>query len=266
MNQLLLIIQISFSFVFTTVTQDSIYESRVYFNKAKQSENNCELVKALELYQKAFEYDQTYAAALEEITDILILYGKRDSLLALYEQKTKTEPGNPLYHYIYGKILPGNGAKKSEFLTCIELDSLYYRGYAGLGTYYYETGNIDSALFYYNKAIRINPAIIDGHYLLGKLYFEQENYEEAEMEFKKCNAINPRTYVDTYYKLALIYEYREQPEEALSYYNLFLRYAPNAAEVDHILNVMAYLQFRIDEKNRDDFFYRLKKRLGEIIK
>jgi len=246
--------------------KDTLYQARVFLNRGIRYENNGELVKALEEYGKAISLDSTFTPALERTNRILILYGKEDSLILFYMNKIDMYPDNPVYHYIYGRLIHDNDLKKTEFLKCIELDSLYYWGHFGLAELYYEIGNPDSAIIKFKDAISVNPAIIDAHYSLGNLYFEKENYTRAEKEFKKCIMINPVTIVNSYYKLALIYEMRDDIEKSINYYNLFMRYAPDAPEVDHIIDVVEYLKFIIDQRNRNNFFYRLKKRIGELIK
>jgi len=266
MTYLFILLHFSINILSVSAGQDSVYDARVYLNKGIRYQNNGEFVKALEVYERSYNLDPNYTPAVDKITDVLLLYGKRDSLISQYSNKVMEEPDNPIHHYIYGKLERDASIKKAEFLKCMELDSLYYWGYIGLASYYYETGKRDSSMLYYRKAIRINPAIIDGHYNLGKLYYERENYEKAEEEFEKCIKINPRIIMDIYYKLALLYEFREETPRAIEYYKLLLRYAPDAPEVDHIINVLEFLNFKIDEENKDNVLYRLKKRLGEVIK
>ncbi|MBL1211625.1 tetratricopeptide repeat protein, partial [Geminocystis sp. GBBB08] len=88
----------------------------------------------------------------------LHIYRKIDELLSNQEQIL---PEYGLDYYNYGVILEKKGDKQTAFYA-------------------------------YQKAIKINPLIIDAYNNLGKIYFDNNQIEEAELNYRKAIEINQK--------------------------------------------------------------------------
>lgn len=78
----------------------------------------------------------------------------------------------------------------------------------------HKSGDLDTAMAYYQKAISLDSYYATAHNDLGVLYEEKGWFERAEQEYKKTLEINPN-YPNTHSNLALLYEKLGQREKAI---------------------------------------------------
>jgi len=77
------------------------------------------------------------------------------------------------------------------FRKALKLDSNLGSAISGVGTVYFTRGGYDSALYYANKAIEVNPNEPEGYYLKGECYRFMGDAEEAKINLEKALEIDP---------------------------------------------------------------------------
>jgi len=123
----------------------------------------------------------------------------------------------------------------------LELDEIY----KNIGNSYYQKGEYEKALEYYQKAININPKHTSAHYNIGIIYQNRNEDDKALEYYQKAININPK-YVDAYNNIGIIYQNRNEDDKALEYYQKAININPKYA-LAH--NNMAIIY---DERNEDD--------------
>lgn len=83
-----------------------------------------------------------------------------------------------------------------------------------------KAGNIEAALNKYNKAIDIDPMLVDSYKNLGDLYLGTENYQSSKNYYKKALLIEKDGAI--YYQYGNACFMNDEPHEGLEYYNLAL--------------------------------------------
>ena len=78
--------------------------------------------------------------------------------------------------------------------------------HVGLGRIFYnEKGQYHEAVTEYNRAIQLDPALLEAHLALGEVYEEKGLYEEAIARYGKVLEMEPK-HPTAHYGLALAYE------------------------------------------------------------
>ncbi len=115
-------------------------------------------------------------------------------------------------------LLDGGDADLAMFIG-----NYYFNGVIGGGEY-----NPDIAKKAFQKAVRINPEILWGHYQLARIYFIKNDYSRALLEINKELGANPENLRSLYVR-GLIYGYRNQSgdlEKAEADFHRFTEWAP----------------------------------------
>ncbi len=83
-----------------------------------------------------------------------------------------------------------------------------------------EAGNYEAAKEKYNKAIDIDPMVVDSYKNIGDLYLRSGEFKEAKNFYKKALLIEKRG--DIYFQYGNACFMNDEPHEGLEYYNLAL--------------------------------------------
>lgn len=137
---------------------------------------------AIQLFQKATEYDPRYASAYA---------GMGEAYAFLYQNFDRNED------WLAKAIDSG--------LKAIMYDSTLAEAYAALGLAYYNKGSIDEALVSTKKAIELDPNNFVGYWMLGRIYHTTDRDREAVDLFQKALELNPEFHT-AYGDLFIIYE------------------------------------------------------------
>jgi len=86
-------------------------------------------------------------------------------------------------------------------------------GYKTLASLFLFQGKIDSAVSYFQKAIRLAPGMADAHHGLGLAYTIREDYEEASSAFEQAIELDAG-HPAFFFNSGLVYEYRGKYDEA----------------------------------------------------
>ena len=131
----------------------------------------------------AFEY--VYVEAIKQK-----LMGNSGEALKYFEQCAKLNPASDAVYYQMAQIvLSGgdlkNGKKFAKKAIELDPDNLWY--IMMLSGLYYQEKNLDSAIIYYEHAVRKYPEKENLMITLGNLYSENRNYDKAGEIFKRLD-------------------------------------------------------------------------------
>ena len=236
-------------------------------------------VKSKSKYDAA-AFDYVYVEALKQK-----LMGNEGDALKYLEQCIRINPGSDAAYYQMAQIVTSNGDLKhgkqylNRALTIDEGNIWYLTMLAGL---YYQDKNIDSAIIYYEKAVKYSPEKENLLLTLGNLYSENKSYDKANLifdSFDKKYGINEKStlssvknlmaegkFDDAMSKILLLlkespdeilyngiladlYRERGNSKEALNVYNKLLERDPDNPQVQ-----LSLCDFLIKEKEYNDLF------------
>lgn len=89
-----------------------------------------------------------------------------------------------------------------------------------------DKGNIEQAMYHYNKAIRLKPKYADPYNNRGTVYGAQGKYQRAIDDFNRAIALKPG-FAKAYYNRGTAYAYMGQPQVAIENYNEAIRLKPD---------------------------------------
>ena len=114
------------------------------------------------------------------------------------------------------QVLAGNKIlnKDPDSLTGIQEQAELYRNQ---GLAFQNSGDLDSALKFYQKAVELNPGYAVVYNDLGVIYEAQGDPDRAEESYLKSLSVDPN-YVSAYSNLALLYEDKRDLTKAAYYW------------------------------------------------
>jgi serine/threonine protein kinase/tetratricopeptide (TPR) repeat protein len=167
---------------------------------------------AIQLFQKAIELDQRYAAAYAGLGEAYAT----------------------LYQVFERKDLWLDKALETS-LKALMYDSSSSEAYASLGLAYFHKKEFDEAATASKKAIELDPNNYIGYWILGRNYHTRDLDNEAAKMFEKVVSINPDFYT-AYNDLQISYEklgekekFDQTVETALKFYPPYLSQYPDDA-------------------------------------
>ena len=89
--------------------------------------------------------------------------------------------------------------------------------YLKLGEKFEKEKQLDQAIFYYKKALELQPDYWNIHYRLGRVYFKKKLWQHSIARYQKSIELNA-DFLWSYYNLARNYEQTKQYEQAISNY------------------------------------------------
>lgn len=135
------------------------------------------------------------------------------------EEKPVDDKTRALEHFIKGSIHESKGEYSSailEYQDALKLDPAAGIHYA-LAKNYHLINKIPIAIQHARKSIEYSPQITEYYSLLGDIFFTARQYDSSAAILEKLLVIDS-TEVNTYYKLARIYE-MNKPLKAIEIYN-----------------------------------------------
>jgi len=127
-------------------------------------------------------YNYVYVEALKQK-----LMGNSGDALKYFEQCLKMNPRSDAAYYQMAQVVISNGDMKNGKLFTgkaleIDPDNIWYL--TMLGGLYYQEKNIDSAIIFYERAIKLFPEKENLDLTLGNLYSEAKKYDKANSIFE----------------------------------------------------------------------------------
>ena len=101
--------------------------------------------------------------------------------------------------------------------------------YYNQGNDYYNQGDYDIAIQFYENAIVLKPDYADAYINLGVAYDEQENYDKAIEAYKKVIEIDP-DYALAYFNLGSVYDDQGNYTKAIQLYEKAIEIDPDFSE------------------------------------
>jgi tetratricopeptide (TPR) repeat protein len=183
---------------------------------------------------------------------------KYEEALADYETALKLKPDDlEVYNYIGIIYLETNDYKRAikYFLQASKKSETYYQPLYNLGITYSQIArqkesrkNNNTAIRYFKKALKKNPAYVDAYNQIGMIYESYEEYEKAKDYYQKALNINS-DYIEVKLNLGNICYKQNDLEQAQNYYEEILSVNPNFAEA--ISNIGLVFWKKNDLKNAE---------------
>ena len=168
----------------------------------------------------------------------------KDMIQTTLNEAMDKNPEDPDLLFEAGKVFLDN----KEFDIAIEyleqglkIEPASATGASRLADAFYQTGDIDGAIFAYTKAIRSAPKATDLHFNLGVLYGQIQDYEMMELQFQKVISLDPDDAMGVI-GIAEAYEGMERWSDAEIYY---LQALENDPENVYLLKAMVRVTMRL---------------------
>ena len=142
-----------------------------------------------------------------------------ETQVSSYDEEQTNKEKEALVHFINGSVLESKGEYAEailEFQDALRLDSDAGIHYA-LAKNYRIINKIPPALQHSKKAIELSPFKVEYYDLLADIFSSAHQYDSAAAVLEKIIEIDS-TQIDSYYKLARIYE-SSKPLQAITIYN-----------------------------------------------
>jgi tetratricopeptide (TPR) repeat protein len=146
----------------------------------------------------------SYETAVQQDPDFTVgylwlgsLYEMKENPICIeyYTTAYRLEPKNPdvIYSLAYAKQKFGKEkAATSLYRKMIRLDSTYFDAYFQIGYMkQFSEKDIDSALFYYDKVVEIQPRHVESYHNMGLIYEERKDITNALFSYAKALKNNP---------------------------------------------------------------------------
>ena len=213
---------------FTVFSQSSDFEKgEAYYNKS-------EWKTAKPYFLKALKKDVNNLKTQEYLGDIAAYSKNWDEALRYYKPLVLKDNNNATYQFKYGGVLAykAQASNKLKALTLVgdikkhlhkaaELDAQHIEVRWALVEIYISLpgivgGSEEKAQYYADELLQLSE--VDGHLALGYVAEYNDRPQDAEFHYKKAIKIGGSEH--TYTKLSGLYEKTNQPEKALSNYEV----------------------------------------------
>jgi predicted Zn-dependent protease len=238
--------------------------------------------------EKAFDSTSAEYIYIEAVKQKLL--GNAGDAIKLFEQCIKSDPANDAAFFQISQILIGtgdinNGKKYGLKAFSLKPDNFWYTIMLA-GTYYQEK-NLDSAIIFYEKAVKGFPEKEDLQMNLGNLYSENQKYEKALQIFESLdrkygiNETSTPSEVKVLMAEGKFLEAEDKVNQLIEKYPDVILYTGLLAEIysnnkengkasevyknlmekspDNPQTQMSLCNFLIDQKNYDEFIILLNK-------
>ena len=135
-------------------------------------------------------------------------------------QRKNLQRKNALPFYKAGiafKQVNNSGEALNSFAKAVLADAKFDSAYVEMGNIYLAGGNMDLAIYNYEKALAINPDYTEALIGMGKIYRDsKKNYDSAIIYYNAAEKLD-KSNKETYYALAWIYNAKQEYEKAIPY-------------------------------------------------
>jgi tetratricopeptide (TPR) repeat protein len=147
-----------------------------------------------------------------------------------YLGKLKSDPQNPLYYYLYGRLLEGAELER-HFKKALELENkspnpeLRFWLYFGLGQFYLDTKRYKEALQNFESGLKLKPDSLDVQHQMALLFYTTDETNKALDSWNKILKINP-DYLDAYLGKGILYKGKSNYDSAIKELEIILKKDP----------------------------------------
>ncbi|NLA24375.1 MAG: hypothetical protein GX879_05350 [Bacteroidales bacterium] len=228
---------------------NSSYASELYSLAEDQTdtvERNKLFNQAIPYFEKALEIYPAYTESLVRLGNChYIMYGDYKTMMDYYLKTFAVDPNNAdAWGNAIGVLVNNVHDPVFEFQfwqKVIKLNQSRWEPYLFIGDYYREQNNVDSAVFYLEKAYNLNTSQFDVLKSLGISYGMQNKIEDAKNILLKAATINDQD-AELMRYIGLSYGFEGNDLKALEYFEKAYMLNPNDQQViDNLMVARARL-------------------------
>jgi tetratricopeptide (TPR) repeat protein len=150
--------------------------------------------RAVSSYETAVQQDPDFTVGYLWLGSLYEM--KQDPIcIEYYTTAYRLEPKNPdvIYSLAYAKQMFGKEkAATSLYRKMIRIDSTYFDAYFQIGYMkQFSEDDLDSAMFYYEKVMEIEPKHVETYHNVGLIYEERKDISNALLSYAKALKNNP---------------------------------------------------------------------------
>jgi tetratricopeptide (TPR) repeat protein len=163
-------------------------QAREYYNQANHLNEQEDYAAAEGNYLKAIELDPGYCDAMDNLGQLLRKQGRAQEAVLWYEKSLAVLPNNHVALQnlaVAYKVLNQLDDSMAAYEQLIQIAPDDPEGYYGLGTIYYDTGQMEKAIDNLSKAESMyleagSPYVADARFSLGSAYFAVQDCKQAK--------------------------------------------------------------------------------------
>lgn len=222
--------------------------ARVYLSLARDYSKGMRLDRAMAVYEKALEIDPENEKAMEELLKVCEDLGEWEKAYSVRREISRIRKADDtrmlaLYKANTGKFYLDKGDLKSaesNLKDALRIDSDCVAAYLHLGDYYYQAGEIDSAISAWRRLVTMFPQIAYITFSrLEKAFYEKGRYEKIVDLYNDLLERNPRD-VRTLMNLANIHRKKGNFDEAIRLCQTAIEIDPSSRRVKQALARLYY--------------------------
>ena len=180
-----------------------------------------------------------YAATRMLKGELLLLKGKSDEAISLFDELTKEDVDSAQVQYFRGLAYYAKGdirIAKASVSKAVELEPNFLKAKMLLSEIYYKERDYDLAAKECQEILQLQPDQYQVNLLLGNTYFRQKKIDETLSQYKRLLEIDPGNPTG-YYRMGLYYRAEGQPEKAIENFEKAL--AINSKLIDAFTQLVA---------------------------
>lgn len=203
------------------------------FARAETLRRRGQREEAVALYQQVIAAAPEHVLAHKYYQEIMIALGSEKEITQYYRDLLASDPENPVYHLLLGKLLADDEAL-AEFAKSIELDPKFFWGHWAMAGILLRQGKLAEA----EKKAREAQALVDNEYsrtMLGAILAKRaatdkehgrEHLDAARRELQRAIAIN-RDYDPAYLTLGTVFAMGGRFPEAIKALEMGMKLNPS---------------------------------------
>lgn len=149
---------------------------------------------AIQVFQKAFEFDANYYDAVMQLGNLYAGLGNK-AALDYYVTASRLRPKNPEPPYSAGVFFQQKKDYKRAvgmYRQALKGNENYYQAYYNTALINVELNRYDDAIENLNTVIRIEPGLVDAYYMRGLCFELKKNKNEARINYQYTLELNPK--------------------------------------------------------------------------
>lgn len=256
--------------LYAAITKRHADNADAYYGLGRVRAARHDLVGSAEAFRKACTLFPDFGAAhyaLALVYRTLGEVGKAEEQLRLYERNKDGAPplGDALqdevralnrsatYQMQIGTELERQGRLEESVAAhekALEIDPQLVQAHVNLVELYGRLGQFEKAEEHYRAAARIDPGSAESHYNYGVLLLSAEKYQQAENAFRKTIEIDP-FYASAHNNLGFLLERQGRSSEAMTEYRRAIENKPNYRQAHFNLGRVLVNQLKYGEGIRE---------------
>jgi protein O-GlcNAc transferase len=172
-----------------------------------------------------------------------------DEVEAQYRSAIEQTPSDWWLHWKYGQLLEDLGKSNSaagQYRLVLNSLPHHYEALAVLGLLCGKAGDLDAAIDYNLKSVRIYPTFAESHFNLGFAYHLKKNYDKAVEHYSGTVQLVPDR-AEAHNNLGLVLFQQGKVDKALKAFRNGLKFVPDNLDLHYNLGIALEEQGQRDE-------------------